>query len=259
MYDRRLIAECVKHPKHWPKVAKIMVAKILAEETILIRSDGVTLEGGTKNGQGLWCLVSGLDYEEELKAWLEVLKPGDVVLDIGANMGVYSIRAGQKVGPHGHVFAFEPLPETVARLKRNISYNKLDNITVLDIAVGDRDGVATLYEGKRQSSASVCHHSMSGPSHEVKVKTIDTVVKELKLARVDWIKMDIEGAEPAALAGMEETLARFKPSILFENGRDSGPASVEFLRKNGYVVGQYDVNKNWHLTDTGTNLFAKTS
>jgi FkbM family methyltransferase len=257
MYDRRLIAKCLKGPKYWPRVAKVFVAKILAMKTVVVRADGVTLEGGTKNGQGLWCLVAGVDYEEELGIWLEALRPGDVVLDVGANIGVYSIRAGKRVGPNGRVLAFEPLPAALDKLKRNIYHNNLNNITVLELAVGDYEGEATLYEGERQSSASF-FRSTCGPSHNVQVRTIDSVVNELHLMRVDWVKMDIEGAEATALAGMEETLIRFSPSILFENG-DSAKDCITFLHRQGYLIGQYDRRMTWHNVETGSNLFARPS
>jgi FkbM family methyltransferase len=172
-------------------------------------------------------------------------------------MGVYSIRAGQKVGPSGRVLAFEPLPTTVARLNRNISYNKLNNITVIDVAIGDHEGETTLYEGGRQSSASLCRLT-AGPSHNVHMKTIDAVVRQMQLPRIDWVKLDIEGAEPAALSGMKETLARFRPSILFENG-DAAKVSIALLQRCGYRIGQYDRQMNWHCTETGANLFARPS
>jgi FkbM family methyltransferase len=255
VYDKRLIIKCLTRARYWPRVAKVVASKFLGRTSVIIRADGVDLEGGTKNGQGLWCLVSGLDYDEQLVAWIGKLEPGATVIDVGANIGVYTIRAGMKVGPAGRVLAVEPLPPTIERLKCNIARNGIQNVEVLEFAVSDHDGQTLLYDAGRQSSASF-YGSGSCPSYQVEVRTIDTMVSQLQLPRVDWIKIDVECAEPQVLAGMEKTIRRFRPNILFENNAAAG-SSIELLRAHGYVIGQYDKSLKWFGTKEGENLFAR--
>lgn len=254
-YDQSLVRDCVTHVRYWPRVAKVIASKVLARTSLVVEADGVKLEGGTKNGQGLWCLVAGLDYDLQLRAWLNALNPGDTVIDIGANIGVYTIRSAMRVGPTGRVIALEPLPTTADRLRRNIARNKVTNTMVIEAGIADRDGEAFLYEHGRQSSASICGDS-AGPRYRVQVRTVDSLVKELALSRVDWIKVDIEGAEPMALIGMKNTIQQFAPRMLVENNA-SAADSIAILRSHKYAIGQYDCSQKWRDSEVGDNLFAR--
>lgn len=252
--DRGLLLKCLQRPATWPRLAKIVAAKLLGLRTVCIRADGVTLEAGMGLGRGLWCAVSGVGYEPELAIWLARLEPGNVVVDIGANIGAYAIRAALAVGHAGCVVAFEPHPETAERLRRNTAMNRLSNVIVVEAAASDRDDELVLEEGNRQSSARVIEGE-GDFRMRVRATTVDTIVRDLGVRRLDWIKMDIEGAEPRALKGMVATIARYRPRFLFENGV-SGSDTIGLLRGMGYRIGRYDRRGVWIDAEVGDNLFA---
>ncbi|MGE5647047.1 MAG: FkbM family methyltransferase [Acidobacteriota bacterium] len=142
------------------------------------------------------------------------VRAGDVVLDCGANVGVYTrvaLQAGAKL-----VVAIEPAPENIECLRRNFREEAAaGRVIVYPKGVWDSDATLRMNIDPGNSAADtfVMHpeHSHAGP--ELPLTTIDKIVAELKLGRVDYIKMDIEGAERRALAGARETLARWHPRM----------------------------------------------
>jgi len=141
------------------------------------------------------------------------LKSGDVVLDVGANMGVFSILAS-KIAKM--VIAFEPLESARSLLQDNIRLNEAGNITVIPAAVSNASGSAALQNPGGIGTArfaSLADEGGSTPSAIVPVTTVDETVTSLGLSSVDFMKMDIEGAEPLALQGAAETISRFKPHL----------------------------------------------
>lgn len=142
------------------------------------------------------------------------VKPGDVVLDCGANVGVYvrdALDAGAKL-----VVAIEPAPENVECLRRNFAAEAAaGRVVVYPKGVWNKDDFLSLNVDPTNSAADsfLIQREGSRTVHKVPLTTIDKLVAELKLDRIDLIKMDIEGAEPNALEGAAETLKRFKPRL----------------------------------------------
>jgi FkbM family methyltransferase len=153
-----------------------------------------------------------------------VLAPGSVFLDVGAHIGYFSMKAAVKVGPTGRVVAFEPNPETLMLLRDNVAANKAENVTVEPIACTDREQMLTLYAapvantGISSLARSTADISAKEPprAYSVRARRIDDVVRELKLTRLDAIKIDVEGAEAFVLRGAVETLKRFHPKVVME-------------------------------------------
>jgi FkbM family methyltransferase len=172
-------------------------------------------------------------YEkEEIEAFCSFIKPGTVVLDVGANFGLYTVLAAKR---GARVFAIEPDPRNAAMLRRNISLNRLENkVTIFEIAATDAEKTVPLYCSDRNSGESniVAKGDLAG---SVPGRTIDS----LNLPEVEVCKMDIEGSEFMALVGMQRTLERSPRIKLFveysEVFRDSG-ALLEFVRKNFDVL-----------------------
>jgi FkbM family methyltransferase len=178
----------------------------------------------------LYSIVGQEDYERE--PGFE-LSPGQVVIDLGANLGVFATRAARRVGPAGRVVAVEPHPDNFRRLQANGRRNGLTWLDCVQAAAGDADGEATLFVHERGINHSLVRGA--GASVPVRVRTVDGLVRELGLSRVDFLKIDIEGAVPAALRGASETLRRFHPRIALE--RDCAEESVgldEILSAHGY-------------------------
>jgi len=142
------------------------------------------------------------------------VRPGDVVLDCGANVGVYTrhaLEAGARL-----VVAIDPAPENIECLRRNFSEEiKTGRVVVYPKGVWDKDEVLQIRTFDQQSGGdSVALRfpgSREGP--QVMMTTIDKMVEELRLDRVDFIKMDIEGSERKALVGARDTVARFNPRM----------------------------------------------
>src|SRR5215475_1286004 len=128
------------------------------------------------------------------KIFYSSLQPGFVVYDLGANVGFYTLLSSVAVGPRGHVYSFEPLPENVRYLKRHLELNKVSNCTVYEQAVSDGCGPARF-----SGSGAVGHLDDSGIV--VQTVTLDALVSSGSIRAPSVIKCDIEGAEYGALLG----------------------------------------------------------
>jgi FkbM family methyltransferase len=138
----------------------------------------------------------------------QYVRPADIALDIGANIGVTCTLLSQYL-PEGHVYAFEPGPSVFRALDRNIKINELRNVSAFNIAVSDRVGVVQFVENS--AWGHICN---SGTA--VQATSVDQFVAALRLPRVDVIKIDVEGFEQSVLAGAADTLARWEPVVFLE-------------------------------------------
>ncbi|MCH8063650.1 MAG: FkbM family methyltransferase [Chloroflexi bacterium] len=141
--------------------------------------------------------------------------PGWIVCDIGANIGWYSLLAATKVGARGKVFAFEPAPEEFTRLERNVQLNGLSNIALQRLAVSDTVGDAWLGP---PGDAGTTHLVSAGYAQArlIRATTLDRFVVDHALARLDLVKVDIEGAEGRFIDGARKALERFRPVLMIE-------------------------------------------
>jgi FkbM family methyltransferase len=142
------------------------------------------------------------------------VRPGDVVLDCGANVGVF-VRTALDRGA-AWVIAIEPAPENLECLRRNFrSEIEAGRVLVCAKGVWDKEDVLPLSieAGNSASDSFVFEHKREERLVQVPLTTIDRLVDELGLPRVDYVKMDIEGAELKALEGAQRTLARYRPKI----------------------------------------------
>lgn len=190
-------------------------------------------------------------YEPETTpVFYEMARGASCVLDVGAHVGFYSLLAAH-ANPAGRVLAFEPLPKAVGRFRRNVAENLLTNVELIECAVGDEVGTATFFhapdsaEGVPSSSGlaeeffHLPYYVESGVTSEseVRVTTIDEVVRDRDVPRVDLIKIDTETTEPAVLAGAAAVLERDRPDLIFEvlPGQGTGPAITRQLKPLGYT------------------------
>jgi len=146
-------------------------------------------------------------FREALKA----MPPGATALDVGANVGAYSILLGQWVGPSGKVFAFEPAPEPFDGLVRHVALNGLAHtVEAIQMAVGGEDGTAALLvagTGGESRLVSGTSESDADATIDVPLTTIDAFCAERGLSP-DFIKVDVEGFELSVLQGARETIRR---------------------------------------------------
>ena len=136
------------------------------------------------------------------------VRPGDVALDLGAHIGYYTLSLARLVGPSGKGLAFEPAPSNFALLKRNVELNGYANVELVNAAVSDRPGQLRLYRSADNAGDHRLHvASEDRASVEADVGTADDVFRGRR-GGVDFVKMDVQGGEGAALEGMIDALAR---------------------------------------------------
>lgn len=170
------------------------------------------------------------------------IKPDAIFLDIGANIGAYTLYVSSLVGPEARVYAFEPQPEIYERLLYNLSLNPTHMVKALACAVADKDGEMTLFLNRHnKGEASVVllgQQDMADiETFTVPCKTLLTVIEEEALPRIDAIKLDVEGAEDLILAPFFRDAAEaFYPKlIILENARTRWATDlVGLLQDKGY-------------------------
>jgi FkbM family methyltransferase len=161
-------------------------------------------------------------FEMAERAFIQrTIKPGDTFLDIGANGGIFSMLAARWVGPAGRVYAFEPSQREADILRRNIALNQFANIQVIQQAASNEDGVAKLaisQDGAMNALRETKHPAQHIQQWiEVATITLDTFLEQNAIERVDFIKMDVEGAERLVFQGSSRLLKQAEPLIiLFE-------------------------------------------
>lgn len=140
------------------------------------------------------------------------LRAGDIVVDAGANMGIFSVLAAAK--KVHRVYAFEPLKSICEILRRNVSLNNFDNtVVVVPSGLSDTTSTQPLYQSQDNIGGSSLVFDQTGNSVPILCTTLDQWVNENRVPRVDFIKADIEGAERQLLVGARETIRRFKPRL----------------------------------------------
>ncbi len=178
-------------------------------------------------------------YEPEVtRAMREALKPGMVMLDLGANIGYYSLLAASRIGPQGKVIAFEPGRESCDLLKLSLDANGFRNVTVHNCAVADINGVVGF--GVDDSNGAISRDDPAKSQYQVQAVKLDDFLKDEP--RLDVVKIDIEGAEGRAIQGMQGLLTRhrpivfteFFPAALQQQSAISGEAYLDLLTGLGF-------------------------
>ena len=195
-------------------------------------------------------------YEKEQTALFEkLIHPGDVVFDVGAHVGYYTLLAGALTGPRGRVFAFEPEPSNFAFLKQHAALNGGASITVVNSAVGDHAGDVVFEYGTGSGTGHVASSGAANSSPPpnraphgalvVPMLTLDAFAGDQR-TQCHAIKIDVEGAEMDVLRGAQSLIASARPVIFLSTHGNAVPREcLEFLRARGYsfepIVGT-DVN-----------------
>lgn len=158
--------------------------------------------------------------KESIKLWINLCETSEVVVDIGANTGIYSLMA-KCIRPDARVYAFEPVSRVFKKLQENIALNGYDIIPI-EKAVSNADGVAIIYDPATEHTYSVTVNKNLNTTEtdvvETKIEmiTMDSFIREQGLKKIDLIKIDVETHEPEVMEGFSEYLSKFQPSILIE-------------------------------------------
>lgn len=198
-------------------------------------------------------LLERKDLKKEVSAVKKFIKKGDLVFDVGSNIGILSAVYSCLVGNSGKVYSFEPVNETFSRLKETLALNGCDNAVPIKIALSDASGLADMQIFDESLSglnslAKPKYPAYNSSNVAVKTETLDNICAKLEITSIDFLKIDVEGFEKEVLAGanalLENNLIKF---IQFEISdvplSSSGKTPrdiVDFLKKYNYLVFSFD-------------------
>ena len=201
-----------------------------------VRSFSINHYGYQIENEVFWRGLSNSWERESMKLWIKLCASSQIILDIGANTGIYALAA-KCIQPKARVFAFEPHPLFFRKLEENIRLNAFD-IVALEKAVSDNNDFVTIED-----------YSGNTPTLKTACLTLDSLIESYGLNRIDLIKIDVEQHEPQVLAGFVTYLSRFKPTLLIEiltqQVAETVQKQVEGL---GYLYFNIDENKGIRQT-----------
>lgn len=215
-----------------------------------VKIDGIIYYLDPKDFISLNLLVNKVYEPTQTKLVKRIIKPGNVVVDIGANIGYYTLLFAKLVGPQGKVYAFEPDINNFKLLSKNIKANPYNNIILENKAVSDVTGKIKLYLSKDGTGAHKIHNKKNDREFiYVDSIALDDYFRSKKI-NIDFIKMDIEGAEVKALKGMKKLISsntnlklisEFNPTDIL----DIGDSPETYLESLYHLFGEvYNIDEN---------------
>jgi len=186
-----------------------------------IRADFIEIEGQRlflDKEDSLMLSIKNKEHENfETECAKNIINEGDVVVDLGANIGYYTLIFAKLVGKNGEVFAFEPEPNNFELLKKNVEFNLHKNVTLIQKAVSDKNGIVKMYVSKR----NLASHRIFDAGDNRKTINVDTITLDEFFKdyprQINFIKMDVEGVEGGVILGASNLLEKSKKiSIMTE-------------------------------------------
>jgi len=195
-----------------------------------------------------WDLIEE-EYEPKvMDTFVKNIKEGDTVIDVGANIGEFSLSASKKVGPKGRVISIEPLNQAAIWLEKNFLVNGFSNYEILEKAAGSKTGIMTLYKTSPSSEMGILDPKVTEKklisSGEIKVDTIDKIMSSRNIETVEMLKIDVEGFENEVLIGCKDSFKENKikkiiceihTSYLERRGIDE-KTIYSLLKENGFSI-----------------------
>jgi FkbM family methyltransferase len=233
------------HPGRWrliePAVALAPALRALTQPIVIKVRDGFRLQidGSSQTGRILY--ATG-EYESETSRLVQrLLSPGQTMIDVGANIGYFTVVGARAVGPKGHVVAFEPVAAVREQLLRNVRLNHLANVTVREEALSARSGATVFFTPEHDTGMATLRPLPTSAQVNVVQARLDDLWDSAQ--PIALIKIDVEGAEMAALEGMSECLYRHSPDLIVEvtDGYlralgSSAALLAQFLTDRGYSM-----------------------
>lgn len=225
-------------------IKKIIPSQVnIAEGVLLLNKRDAVVSGAVALGV----------YERfEVDLFRQYIKQGMKVVDIGANIGYYTVIAAQRVGSDGVVYAFEPEPENFSFLEQSIQINNFKHVECFRVGISNRKGQEKLFLSKdnKGDHRMYSNGKDNQPSTAIEVTSLDVWHAERGLGKIDVIKMDIQGAEGLALDGMRNILQNTQPLVLFtefwpQGLRDTGfdPRTIlENFERYGFSI--FEINED---------------
>lgn len=169
---------------------------------------------------GISPVYSGPERDHQ-NLFAQLVKPGDCVIDVGANWGNHTLYFARLTGENGMVHAFEPIPEVMAELRWHLNANHFANVKTHEIALSNETGEANFIVGPLSETSHLENirpeqNDQKENAIRVVVQTLDSLADDLSLETVKLIKIDVEGAESKTLEGAEQTIRRLKPHLVID-------------------------------------------
>ena len=219
--DIRFIRTCLQR---WPfkrgkgLLLRLFGARLQRRDFLIEIEPGVLIPGELDD----WMVLSFFaDAQRDLPLQLSrsLIRPGDTLIDVGANTGLWALGAAVRVGPTGTVHAFEPVPDNFSRLTRNLALNGFANVICQKLALADKSGHTVFYAATDENSGigSLTKRGETDHAIEIEMTTVDDYCAAQSIGRVDLMKVDVEGAELLVFRGAERLLSsKEAPIIMFE-------------------------------------------
>lgn len=186
--------------------------------------------GGGDRGEILYHAFWDKMFSEEIQKVKKYIKTGDTVIDVGGNLGFFVLILNELVGKTGNIYTFEPSKKLKAKLESTVKKNNLQNVTIVNLALGESEATTTLHYNPKQSGLTsiVTDFETGSLNEEIQITTIDNFSENFS-GKISFIKIDTEGYEPQVLNGARKLISRDKPTIYIELGGDYLYSSVEAL------------------------------
>jgi FkbM family methyltransferase len=214
-----LSLSCLRYRFQWLNPIFELVASYVRNRDLVIQrgiGKGLRFNCGRSNAS----YVFGAQESHVQTVLAKCVKPAMVTYDIGANVGFFSLIMARLVSPNGRVVAFDPLPENARQVAYNLALNRFDNIMVRAEAVGDREDTAVFQVSSYSSMGRLKDVGVPPAKQKgtiaVPLRSLDRLIEKERLPSPNFMKIDVEGAEPMVLSGATQTLATARPIMLIE-------------------------------------------
>jgi len=200
-----------RYPDHpatmtW-RLARFTWKELVSSELEVVAPDGTRYVSMPANTSSLAVFVEGGTDPENLAFIERHLRPGGTFVDVGSNIGFYSVPAGRLVGPEGRVVAIEAHPRTFEFLRRNLARNDLPHVTAVHSAVGEAPGSVSMVYCDANAGGTHVGVNAEEAGVNVPVRTLDAILEDAGVASVDYLKIDVEGYELPVLRGAQGIIA----------------------------------------------------
>jgi len=246
-----------------PNKSRLFLKKVrlaLTPHSSLLRTrlqNGAIVEGYNRSGYGgRGVYVFGDALEPELCYLQHFLGRGKVFVDIGANVGVFTVKAAKEVGEEGLVIAVEPFLETALRLSKNVQANGYRNVRVRNLCIGRDTQHAVLHLNKEKPNSFSLVRNGATRSISVLSASLDDLCLWENLDRLDYLKVDAEGAEAAILEGGRKAISRFRPIVQVEVTIAQSSVAADYRRFSvpGSMNHLFVPAENTHAVETASKF-----
>lgn len=204
----------------------------------------VMLRRKTKTTLDIQCIRVAFDIvfrfnEIKNREYYSAYKKGENILEVGAYTGFFVLYAANLIQPSGQVIAIEAMPDNFKILKKNINSNNFNNVKVINKASWDSQGSLTFQRQYRQRSSAKDDVVKKNFEITVSSDTIDNILADLNIEKIDFVRIQVNGAEIETLKGMEKTLEnrpRLSIANIYSSSDKNGETVISFLHKLGYSI-----------------------